>query len=40
MWHCINEETDDKSFMEVERVSWDETFLHCFQNIDALVTGL
>jgi hypothetical protein len=22
MWHYIHEERDDKSFMEVERVSW------------------
>jgi hypothetical protein len=22
MWHCINEVRDDKSFIEIERVSW------------------
>jgi hypothetical protein len=22
MWHCIDEERDDKSFMGIERVSW------------------
>jgi hypothetical protein len=39
MWHHIDEERDDKSFMGVEIVSWDETLLHCFQNMDALKTG-
>jgi hypothetical protein len=37
MWHRIDEERNDKSFMEVERVLWGETLLHCFQNMDALV---
>ena len=37
--HRIDEERDDKSFMRVERVSWDKTLLHYFQNMDALVTG-
>jgi len=36
MWHHINEERDDKSFMGVERVSWG---WNCFQNSDALETG-
>jgi hypothetical protein len=30
MWHHINEEKDDNSFIGVEKVSWDETLLHCF----------
>jgi len=32
MWHYINEERDDKSFMGVDTVSSHETPMHCFQN--------
>jgi hypothetical protein len=35
LWYRINEERDDKSFIEAEGVSW----LHGFQNMDMLETG-
>jgi hypothetical protein len=29
-WHSINGEKDDESFMGIEKVSCDETLIHCF----------
>jgi hypothetical protein len=39
MWHHINEERDDKSFMGVKRVLWGwNSSVHCFQNLNMLKT--
>ena len=34
MWHSVDEDIDDTSFIGVERVLGDETLVHRFQNMN------